>query len=135
VVHPVEGQASPEIAERSPRFREIVDSILSDPAFSHVYFDISWDEVAKYAVSSPDAIKNTSEMLNKYPDRVLFGTDNVAPPDQAAQLRVFNLWDPIWKLLSPEASEKIRKGNYLKLFNEGRRRVRAWEQKNLNQRN
>jgi hypothetical protein len=28
-------------------------SILSDPALRHVYFDISWDEVAKYILSSP----------------------------------------------------------------------------------
>src|SRR6201997_5695434 len=27
--------------------------MLADPQFSHVYFDISWDEVAKYVVSSP----------------------------------------------------------------------------------
>ena len=59
VVHPVQDQASSGAAERSPRFREIVESILSDPALSHVYFDISWDEVAKYAVSSPEAIRNT----------------------------------------------------------------------------
>ena len=52
VVHPVQDQASSGAAERSPRFREIVESILSDPTLSHVYFDISWDEVAKYA-SSP----------------------------------------------------------------------------------
>ena len=37
-------------------------------------------------------------MLNRYPDRIMFGTDNVAPADQATQLRVFNLWDPIWTL-------------------------------------
>src|SRR5207302_7732120 len=32
-------------------------AILQDPAFAHVYFDISWDEVAKYLVASPDTIK------------------------------------------------------------------------------
>lgn len=131
VVHPVQGQASPGVAERSPRFQEIVESILSDSAYKHVYFDISWDEVAKYAVSSPETVKNSAGMLNKYPDRFLFGTDNVAPPDQATQLRVYDMWTPIWKLLTPETSEKIRKGNYVRLFDEGRRKVRAWELKNL----
>jgi len=131
VVHPVQDQASSGAAERSPRFREIVDSILSDPALSHVYFDISWDEVAKYAVSSPEAIANTAAMLNKYPDRFLFGTDNVAPADQAAQLRVFNMWDPIWARLTPEASRKVQIGNYERVFDGARARVRNWEQTNV----
>lgn len=133
VVHPVQAQASPGVTDRSPRFREIVDAILSDPAFSHVYFDISWDEVAKYAISSPGSIRNSSEMLNKYPDRFLFGSDNVAPPDQATQLRVYDMWAPVWSKLTPEASEKIRKGNYVRLFDEARRKVRMWEGNNLNQ--
>jgi len=131
VVHPVQDQASSGAAERSPRFREIVDSILSDPALSHVYFDISWDEVAKYAVSSPEAIANTAAMLNKYPDRFLFGTDNVAPADQATQLRVFNMWDPIWARLTPEASRKVQIGNYERVFDAARVRVRAWERANV----
>jgi len=131
VVHPVQAQASPDVTERSPRFREIVDSILSDAAFSHVYFDISWDEVAKYAVSSPEAIKNSTEMLNKYPNRFLFGTDNVAPPDQATQLRVYEMWAPIWSKLTPEASRKIRLGNYERLFDAARIKVRAWEKANV----
>jgi hypothetical protein len=87
--------------------------------------------VAKYAVSSPEAIANTAAMLNKYPDRFLFGTDNVAPADQATQLRVFNMWDPIWARLTPEASRKVQIGNYERVFDAGRTRVRAWEQANV----
>jgi hypothetical protein len=131
VVHPVQAQASASTTERNPTHGEIVEAMLNDPTLGHVYFDISWDEVAKYAVSSPEVIERTARMLNRYPDRILFGTDNVAPPDQAAQLRVFNLWDPVWAQLTPEASLKIRKGNYERLFDAARRRVRAWEQANL----
>ena len=65
------------------------------------------------------------------PDRFLFGTDNVAPADQATQLRVFNLWDPIWAQLTPEASLKIRKGNYERIFDAARGRVRTWETANV----
>jgi predicted TIM-barrel fold metal-dependent hydrolase len=131
VVHPVQDQASSGTAERSPRFREIVESMLSDPTLSHVYFDISWDEVAKYAVSSPESIRNTAALLNRYPDRIMFGTDNVAPPDQATQLRVYNMWDPIWAQLTPEASLKVRMGNYERIFDAARLRVRAWEKANV----
>ena len=30
--------------------------MLDDPALAHVNFDISWDEVAKYVVATPEAI-------------------------------------------------------------------------------
>jgi hypothetical protein len=130
VVHPVQGQASGNPAERSPGHRAIVEAIIADPTLSHVYFDISWDEVAKYAVASPESIEGTAAVFNKHPDRFLFGTDNVAPPDQATQLRVFNLWDPIWALLTPEASLAIRKGTYERLFDAARLKVRAWETAN-----
>ena len=33
--------------------------------------------------------------------------------------------------LTPEASLKVRKGNYVRIFDEGRRRVRQWEQSNV----
>src|SRR5688572_4997453 len=44
IVHPV--RASAEAAERSSTQLEIVETMLKDPAFAHVSFDISWDEVA-----------------------------------------------------------------------------------------
>ena len=93
----------------------------------NVYFDISWDEVAKYVISSPDATKITAELINRFPDRFLFGTDEVAPRSQDSYLKVFYQYDPLWKLLTPEASEKVRKGNFARLFDGARPRVRAWE--------
>ena len=127
VVRPTQVQATTDTAERSPRHWEIIEGMLDDPTLRHVYFDISWDEVAKYAVATPESIKNAVDLANRHPDRFLFGTDNVAPPDQATQLAVFHLWDPIWSQLTPEASLKIRKGNYERLFDAARVSVRAWE--------
>jgi hypothetical protein len=40
---------------------------------------------------------------------------------------VFHLWDRIFGALTPEASFAIRRGNYLRLFDAARERVRAWE--------
>ncbi len=128
IVHPI--QVSAEAAERSPSHVEIVEAMLRDPDLSHVSFDISWDEVAKYAVASPQSITGVAAMLNKYPDRFLFGTDTVAPAGPAPYFAVFDIWQPIWRLLTPEASLKVRKGNYERIFNDGRRRVRAWESAN-----
>jgi hypothetical protein len=107
--------------------------MIKDPAFRHVNFDISWDEVAKYAVASPEAIARVAQMFNTYPDRFLFGTDTVAPAGPEPYYAVFSMWAPVFKQLTPEASLKIRKGNYERIFDEGRRRVRAWEKTNVKQ--
>jgi Amidohydrolase len=128
VVHPV--RVSAEAAERNTEQLAIVEAMVTDPALAHVSFDISWDEVAKYAVATPESITRVVGMLNKYPDRFLFGTDTVAPSGPAPYYAVFDLWPPIWRLLTPDASLKARKGNYERIFDEGRRRVRAWENVN-----
>ncbi|MGA3188522.1 MAG: amidohydrolase family protein [Bryobacteraceae bacterium] len=105
----------------------ILDSILKDPAFSHVYFDISWDEVAKYLVATPATTHAMADLINRYPDRFLFGTDEVAPKDQQAYLKVFDQYAPLWQLLSSEASVGVRKKNYERIFDQARLSVRAWE--------
>ncbi len=125
VVHPVQSAAA--AAERSPGHLGIVEEMLSDPALAHVNFDISWDEVAKYVVASPEATARTAAILNRYPTRFLFGSDTVAPAGPAPYYAVFDMYAPLWKSLTPEASRQVRMGNYERLFDEGRRRVRAWE--------
>jgi len=119
IVRPVNEQAA------------IVEKILQDPAYSHVYFDISWDEVAKYAVATPEATQRVATLINKYPDRILFGSDVVAPKSVEAMTKVFHMYDPLWRSLTPEASQKVRLGNYERLFDQARQDVRAWEKANL----
>lgn len=109
----------------------LIEKILQDPSYSHVYLDISWDEVAKYAVATPEATKRIADLINRFPDRVLFGTDVVAPKNVEAMTAVFHMYDPLWKLLTPEASAKVRMGNYERLFDEARSKVRAWEKTNI----
>ena len=125
VVHPV--QASAGAAERAPTQLEIVEAMLTDPALAHVSFDISWDEVAKYATATPESIARAATLLNRHPDRFLFGTDVVAPAGPAPYFAVFERYAPVWRLLTPEASLKIRKANYERIFDQGRTRVREWE--------
>ena len=104
IIRPVKEQAA------------IVEDIINDSQLNHVYFDISWDEVAKYVVATPESTKNVALLVNKYPNRFLFGTDEVAPSDQEKYLRVYNQYGPLRKLLTPEASQKVRKGNYERIF-------------------
>ena len=37
------------------------------------------------------------------------------------------MYEPLWKLLSTDTREKVLKGNYERIFDMGRRNVRAWE--------
>jgi hypothetical protein len=129
IVHPVE--VSEEAAERNPAQVQIVESLVTDPTLSHVSFDISWDEVAKYALASPQSIARVVTVLNKYPDRFLFGTDTVAPASPAAYYAVFDMWTPVWRQLTPEASLMVRKTNYERIFDAARQKVRAWERANV----
>ena len=115
VVRPVQGHAA------------VIEAILKDPQFNHVYFDISWDEVAKYLMSTPESIRITADLINRYPDRFLFGSDEVAPDTQEKYLRVYEQYGPLWNLLEKQASEKVRKGNYEHIFDQARQKVRAWE--------
>lgn len=130
IVHPVQQSGSEPLSEHNPNQMKIVEAILTDPGLKHVYFDISWDEVAKYVVGSQQALQNTTTLINRYPDRFLFGTDVVAPSAPEMYYAVYNMYAPLWKGLTAEASEKTRKGNYERLFNEGRKKVRAWEKVN-----
>jgi hypothetical protein len=114
-----------------PNHAATLEQMLRDPAFPNLYFDISWMEVAKYIVSSPEATKIAADLFNRYPDRFLFGTDEVAPTNQEQYLKIYSVYEPLWKALTPEASEKIRKGNYERLFDAARKGVRAWEKANL----
>src|SRR5246127_2637407 len=116
VVRPVQGHAA------------VIEAILKDPQFSHVYFDISWNEVAKYLVATPESVRIASDLINRYPDRFLFGTDEVAPTSQEQYLRVYYQYDSLWRLLDTEAVEKVRKSNYERIFDDARKRVRGWEQ-------
>ncbi len=108
----------------------IVKRALLNPALSHVHFDISWDETAKYLVATPEALQVAADVINRYPDRFLFGTDEVAPTDQAKYLKVYDMYAPLFAKLTPDASEKLRKGNYERLFDAARQKVRAWEAAN-----
>jgi predicted TIM-barrel fold metal-dependent hydrolase len=118
IVHPVKDQVG------------IVARAIANPELAHVSFDISWDETAKYLTATPESTQFAADLINRNPDRFLFGTDEVAPTEQAKYLKVYDLYAPLFAKLTPEASEKLRKGNYERLFDAARVKVRAWEKAN-----
>src|SRR3982750_1766831 len=67
IVRPVQSSGTAPATERNPNQGVVVEGILADPALRHVYFDISWDEVAKYLLSTPEITKRSAEIINRYP--------------------------------------------------------------------
>ena len=113
----------------------LLDEMCRDHALDHVAFDISWDEVAKWVVKDGETVKAWADLINRHSTRFLFGTDAVAPKSQEAYLKTYHDYDPLWKLLTPEASRAVRLGNYERLVDAARRKVRAWEAENLGDEN
>jgi predicted TIM-barrel fold metal-dependent hydrolase len=115
VVHPIRDQLA--ILERG----------LSNPELRNLHLDISWDETAKYVVATPEAIQLTADLIGRHSDRFLFGTDEVAPAGQEKYLKVYDMYAPLLSRLPAETRRKVLRGNYERLFDEARRKVRAWE--------
>jgi hypothetical protein len=68
-------------------------------------------------------------------DRPVHPEGNVVPLAKVqAMTDVYDKYAPVWKALTPEASLNVRKGNYERIFDEARRRVRAWEKRNVTKR-
>jgi hypothetical protein len=105
----------------------LLEANLSDPRLKHVYIDLSWDEVAKHIVPNPQTLQAAATVINKYPDRFVFGSDVVAPSSVNAQMKVYEAYAPLWATLKPEVLQQVTIANYERLFDEGRKRVRAWE--------
>jgi len=131
VVTPKTSSASASATTRSPNHLEYLKMALADEGLDHVYFDISWDEVAKYIVASEARIEAMAAMVNAYPTRFLFGTDAVAPRERDSYMKVYRQYAPLWDALSPEARALVTRGNYERLFDRAREQVRAWERENV----
>ena len=132
VIFPPRASAgSAPAAQRSPRYLDMMEDGLEDPSLSHVLFDISWDELAKYIVASPETVASMASIINRYPDRVLFGTDVVAPRDEDHYLGIYRMYEPLWRALTPETRQLVLKGNYERVFDAAAARVRAWEAANV----
>ena len=119
------------VVKPTPSHLQLLESLLVDPDFAQVYFDISWDEVAKYVVADEASTAAWTRLLERYPDRFLFGTDSVAPKDQAAYLKTYADYQPLWDALEPETRRLITRGNYERLFDAANARVRRWERAQL----
>ena len=115
IVHPVADQVG------------MVARALANPELAHVQFDISWDETAKYLVASPESIQAVAAMINRHPDRFLFGTDEVGPTDPEKYLKVYDIYAPLLAQLKPDARGKLLKGGELDIEETARMVVRDYQ--------
>ena len=128
VVHPHTRDSAPK-GQYNPNHISILEIALSDEELTNLYYDISRDQVAKYITATPETLKRTADLINKYPDRFLFGTDNVAPKAET-YYSVYEVYQPLWDALTPEALEKILLTNYERIYDKAKVDVAAWEKKN-----
>ncbi|MGE0350056.1 hypothetical protein [Hydrogenophaga sp.] len=113
------------------RLREI----LTSPAHKHVYFDISWDTVAKQlqrtdqkdANNNPKMVAELVKLLSDFPDRFLFGSDSLSPNTLASWSATADLYNEVFNTLSKDASKSIRYGNYQRLLVGARQEIRSYE--------
>jgi hypothetical protein len=108
-------------------YAALLGGMLDDPAYANLSFDISWIETAKYIVASPESVAISADLINRHPDRFLFGSDEVAPKDAKKLTEVYEIYAPLWQALRPEVRDKVLKGNFERLFDAARTHVRAWE--------
>ncbi len=105
----------------------LLREILEDPALAHVSFDISWDEVAKWATRDAATVNAWAALISEYPQRFIFGTDSVAPSSWDAYAKTYRDYQPLWDKLDERTSELVRRGNYARIFDTANASVRAWE--------
>jgi len=111
-----------------PEHWQYLDNMLGDPAFRHVYIDLSWGGViAPHIIDTPEHLKMTADLIRKYPDRFLYGSDQGATADWELVRRSYEAWDPLWKEIGPTLTRQVARDNYLRLFDASRKNMRTWE--------
>ena len=111
-----------------PEHWKYLDQMLADPTFRHVSIDISWGPIIVPGIlDTPEHVKMTADLVRKYPDRFLFGSDQSATTDWQLIRKTYDVWAPLWKELGPELTRKIAKENYVRIFDQSKRNMRAWE--------
>ncbi|WP_156406474.1 MULTISPECIES: hypothetical protein [unclassified Hydrogenophaga] len=114
---------------------ERLKKILDSKAHSHVYFDISWDTVAKQllrrsqgdVVDDDAKVKAFCNLLSDYPTRFLFGSDSLSPNTHAHWGATADLYAKVFITIDKSVSKALRYDNYQRLLVNARPVVRAYE--------
>ena len=111
-----------------PEHWKYLDEMLADSGFKHVSIDLSWGPVvAPYVIDTPEHLKMTADLIRKYPDRFIYGSDQGATADWNVVTKSYDVWEPLWKELGPDLTHHVLKDNYVRIFDQSKRNMRAWE--------
>jgi hypothetical protein len=112
------------------------------------FVDLSWNVIQRYMVSETHtqevpSIHEWAAFITRYQNRVLWGSDSVgfkknsvhdngeiqkghrlSVEEYKAALPILN---PLFKQIDSSVAEKVRQGNYIRIFNAARAKVRTWE--------
>jgi hypothetical protein len=86
----------------------------------NVHFDISWNDVGEAYVFNPRMGDALVDFVIEHPDRVLYGSDSVKPPNGAFYHHNKTVLEPLLDRIderSPLAAWLLERGNYERLFN------------------
>lgn len=113
---------------------DLLEKVLSDPNMNHVFFDLSWDTVARQLtmdkdekLADPAKINQLVTLLERFPTRFLFGSDSLSPNSVAIWQGTELAYDAVFKLLKSDTANAIKKGNYERLIVGARPKVRLYE--------
>ena len=111
-----------------PEHWKYLDELLADPAFRHVSIDLSWGTViAPHILDTPEHLRMTSDLIRKYPDRFLYGSDQGATSDWSMVKKSYDAWEPLWKAIGPTLTMQVTRENYVRIFDQSRQNIREWE--------
>ncbi|MCB0352677.1 MAG: amidohydrolase family protein [Bdellovibrionales bacterium] len=111
-----------------PEHTKLVAQLLKKSR--NLFIDISWDVVLNQLLDGEGVLlPEWKEFLMENSQRVLFGTDVVAPKS-ADYAQLVGRYHGLFQQLPEAAAENIRIGNYQSIFDSARRKIRAWEMAN-----
>ena len=65
VVFPRRGEDNQHDLKHNPSHLDLIQAALEDPELKNLYYDISWDIVAKYITATPETTKQAAALINK----------------------------------------------------------------------
>jgi hypothetical protein len=107
---------------------ELLQEILEDARCAHVHIDLSWDVVAKVITKDADTSKKWAALIERYPDRFLYGSDSLEAKDEVALSRTYAIYDEhLFPLLSEPTADQVKRGNFERIFSSANLKVREFE--------
>ena len=95
-----------------PSLLSVADKMLKEN--ENLYYDISWIVFEDYINKDKVSLRKWANLIEKYPDRFILGTDKVGHwdtyPDEVTK------YTPLIELLSDETAAKLTGGNMLRLI-------------------